>query len=272
MKKRYATFFLLFVFIGVVYAQRIPAIGVLSFEASGRGVTVVEADELTNKVIAELSSWGTLNVARGSSSVEYFIQGTVTRVGGNLILSASTVNASSNAVLNEYRQQAASMGEFPVFSLCSSAVEKIPFPNYLLGTWQSTIDMPDGPVVCIMEFKSERNVVVERYDTWEHKQRNALRYEGYGAGAYSYVGFANRSVNLSGQMTRVDAAVNVNLKLEETLPDQAEVSRTGLYLVFNSEKTSFQIVNSVLPCGRNFDGPSVYPSEILGFSRFTKIR
>jgi hypothetical protein len=152
------------------------------------------------------------------------------------------------------------------------AVDRVPFPNYLLGTWQSTINMPDGPVVCIIEFKSDRTVSVERYDTWEHRQNNSLRYEGYGAGTYSYAGYANRVVNINSQQVRIDAAANVSLRLEETLPEQTAVNQAGLYILFNADKSAFEIVNGILPCGRNFDGPSVYPSAVIGFSRFTKIR
>jgi len=60
--------------------------------------------------------------------------------------------------------------------------------------------------------------------------------------------------------------------LEETLPDQASVNRSGLHLVFNGDRTTFEIVNGMLPCGRNFDGTAVYHSAVLGFSQFRKIR
>jgi hypothetical protein len=132
--------------------------------------------------------------------------------------------------------------------------------------------MPDGPVVCIIEFRSDRSVRVERYDTWEHRQQNALRYEGFGTGTYTYAGFANRIVNVGARQIRIDATISVNLSLEETLPDQTSVNQAGIHLVFNGDRTSFEIVNGMLPCGRNFDGPSVFHSEVLGFTQFTKIR
>jgi len=270
MKRKLPVFFLLIVSVSA-YAQRIPVVGITVFETTGT-VTPADAATLTRMVITELSSWGTINVIEGADGAEYVVRGTISRQGNTLTISASTAEASTNRVLNEYREQAASIREMPVFSFCMNAVDRVPFPNYLLGAWQSTLSMPDGPVVCIIEFKSDRTVSVERYDTWEHRQNNSLRYEGYGTGTYSYAGYANRVVNVNSQQVRIDAAANVSLRLEETLPEQTAVNQTGLYILFNADKNAFEIVNGILPCGRNFDGPSVYPSAVIGFSRFTKIR
>ncbi|MDR0322849.1 MAG: hypothetical protein LBI12_00210 [Treponema sp.] len=246
--------------------------GVMPFEVRGSGVTSADTVNITNRIIAELSSWGTLSVVQGSGGAEYIIRGTISRQGAVFILSAETVNAGTGQILNEYSEQIAVGGEASLFLFCAKAVERVPLPNYLVGLWRSSLPMPDGPVVCIIEFKSDRTVVVERYDTWEHKQNNAIRYEGYGAGAYSYAGFANRHITVNSQAVRIDAIVNVNLTLEETLPEQTAVNQPGLSLVFNSEKTAFDIVNGLLPCGTNHDGPSVYPSSVLGFTSFNKIQ
>jgi len=255
-----------------VYAQRVPVVGVAAFDVSGGGVTAADAANLTNKVISELTSWGTLSVLHSSDGAEYFIRGTLSRTGGNFVLSASTVNAAARQTLNEYSEQGRSINDISITTFCAKAVEKVPLPNYLLGTWQSTINMPDGPVVCIIEFRSDRSARVERYDTWEHKQNNALRYEGYGKGSYSYVGYANRVITVNSHQIRIDAAIGVNLALEETLPEQTNVNVRGISVVFNADKTAFEIVNGSLLCGRNFDGPSVYSYAVIGFSQFTKIR
>jgi len=271
IKRNIVFFFLMFASLGFAFAQRIPVVGILTFETASGGVTVADAVNLTNKVVEELKSWGTLNVVQGTAGAEYVIRGTLSRQGNNVVLSASTSDAGGR-VLNEYNEQARSLNDVSIPSFSAKAVERVPLPNYLLGTWQSTINMPDGPVVCIMEFKSDRTVRVERYDTWEHKQNNALRYEGFGEGSYTYRGFANRVITVSSRQVRVDAVASINLKLEETLPDQTAVNISALNLVFNSDKTSFEIAGSMLPCGRNFDGPSVYPSAVLGFTQFVKIR
>jgi len=270
MIRKLPVFFLLIVSLSA-HAQRIPVVGIPVFETTG-AVTPADAAAVTRMIITELSSWGTINVIERADGAEYVIRGTLSRQGTSLIITASTTEVSSNRVLNEYREQGASVREISAFSFCMKAVDRVPFPNYLLGRWQSTLNMPDGPVICIIEFKSDRTVSVERYDTWEHRQNNSLRYEGYGDGTYSYAGYANRLVNINSQQVRIDAAANVSLKLEETLPEQTAVNQSGLYILFNADRSSFEIVNGILPCGRNFDGPSIYPSTVIGFSRFTKIR
>jgi hypothetical protein len=272
MKKRLLVFSLLIAAFSAAYAQRIPSVGVMTFETFGSGVTAADAASITNRIISELRSWGTLNVTQGSDGAEYIIRGNISRQGNFFILTAETVNASTQRVLNEYREQISNVSDSPLLSFCTKAVDRVPLPNYLLGTWQSILNMPDGPVVCIIEFRSDRNIIVERYDTWEHKQSNAIRYEGYGIGSYSYAGFANRVITVNSQQIRVDATISVGLKLEETLPEQTELNQTGLSLVFNSNRSAFDIVNGSLPCGTNHDGPSVYPFASLGFTNFTKIR
>lgn len=265
-------FFLLILSVSAVYAQRIPSVGIVPFDIYGSGVTASDAANITRLVINELSSYGTLNVVQGSEGAEYIIRCTVSRQGSNFILDGKTLAASNQRVLNEYKEQVPASGQISIFAFSAKAVERVPFPNYLLGTWQATINMPDGPVVCLIEFKTDRTVQVERYDTWEHRQNNSLRYEGYGTGTYSYAGYANRLVTVRSQQIRIDAVFGVNLKLEETLPEQTEVNQTGLSILFNDNKTAFEIVNGTLPCGKNYDGPSVYPSANIGFSQFTKIR
>lgn len=270
--KRLLIFFVLIVVLGNVYAQRIPSVGVVEFEAASAAITAAEAAGKTRQVIEELRSWGTLNVIQGTEGVEFIIEGILSRQGGNFVLSGTTTNANTKQVLNEYREQAQTIDAISIIQFCTRAVERVPLPNYLLGTWQSTINMPDGPVVCIIEFRSDRTVRVERYDTWEHRQNNSLRYEGFGIGTYTYAGFANRIVTVNARQIRIDAIASVNLSLEETLPEQTSVNRTNLQILFNSDKTAFEIVNSMLPCGRNYDGPSVFPSELIGFTEFRKIR
>jgi hypothetical protein len=271
MGRIFLSFFLVFFVFGAAFAQRNPVVGVMALEAR-TGVTAAEAANAASQIISELSSWGTLNVAQGSVGAEYIIRGTLAKESGTFVLSALTIDANSQEVLNNYIERSAAINRDSIFSFCLKAVDRIPFPNYLTGTWQSTLNMPDGPVICIIEFRSDRTIMVDRYDTWEHKQNNSLRYEGYGRGSYSYVGYANRVMTVNSQQVRVDATIGVSLRLEETLPDQASVNRSGLSLVFNGDKSAFNLVNGTLPCGTNHDGPSVYPSASLGFSNFTKIR
>jgi len=271
-KRILVIFLLIFITINLVYAQRMPSVGIVTFESGSSGASPSDAASLTNKAVSEFSSWGTLNIIQGTAGAEFVIKGKLSRLGNEFTLTATTSDASGR-VLNEYSEKASNVNNISIPSFCAKAVERVPLPNYLLGTWQSTLNMPDGPVVCIIEFKSDRRTaVVERYDTWEHKQQNALRYEGYGTGTYSYRGYANRVITAGGRQARIDAVVSINLVLEETLPAQTSVNLSNLNLEFNADKTSFVIVSNMMPCGRNFDGPSVYHSEVLGFSQFVKIR
>ena len=272
MKRKLLIFLLMTVVICSVFAQRIPVVGIMAIEASA-GVNATDAAGITRQITTELNSWGTLTVVEGGSAgAEYIISGRLSRQGTTYTLAGSTVDAGTGRVLNEYREEASSINGISIISFCAKAVDRVPLPNYLLGKWQAEIPMPDGPVVCIIEFKSDRTVDIERYDTWEHKANNALRYEGYGGGTYSYAGYANRTITVNSQQVRIDATVNVNLELEETLPEQTNVNQNGMSLVFNSDRSSFEFVVGSFLCGKNYDGPSVYPSDTIAFTRFVKIR
>jgi hypothetical protein len=261
---------------GSAFAQRLSTVGILPFEA-GEGAAAGDAASLTRQVINELGSWGTITVLEGGQvqSAEYLVRGTISRQGNMFVLTAST--AQGNKTLNEAKEQAAAISGIPIPSFCAQAMANVPFPNYLLGTWQCTINLPDTPLVCIIEFKTDRTVRIERYDTWEHKQNNALKYEGYGTGTYSYAGYMRRGMSFKdaqGQtrQVQVDAVLGVNLKLEETLPEQTSVNQGGMWILFNDAKTAFEFVNFGFPCGRNYDGERVYPASRVSFIQFVKIR
>jgi hypothetical protein len=273
MKRAFLFLFFLTFALGAVFAQRTPVIAILPFEAIGGRATPEEASRITSQVVSELRSWGSLNVLQTEGGAEYIVRGTLSRVGNDYILSADTIEAKSKKKLNESTEQAASLAGLSVFSFCSNIVQSVPLPNYMLGTWQSTINMPDGPVVCIVEFKSDRTARVERYDTWEHRKNNSLRYEGYGTGNYSYAGyFVRRSVTVDSKPVPIDAMASFNLTLEETLPEQTSVNQNRLGIQFNADKNVFDIIGGSLPCGRNYDGTTVYPSSYIGFTHFTKIK
>lgn len=256
----------------IAFAQRFPVVGIIPIEAAGTGVTSEQAEEFTSQVIAELNSWGTLTVVDGENA-EFVVRSTLSRQGNNFVLSAETIETRTGRRLSTTTEQAASLNDISVFAFSTGIIEGVPVPNYLIGTWQSIINMRDGPLVSIIEFRADRTVRVERYDTWEHRQGNSLRYEGFGTGTYSYAGFFSpRTMTINNQPVQIDAMLNIHLRLEETLPEQAVISRNRLGIIFNSDKTSFELVGGHLPCGRNYDGPSVHPSAVIGFTHFTRIR
>jgi hypothetical protein len=266
--------FIFFISVLSVWAQRLSTVGILPFEA-GAGVSAADAAEAARQVIAELDSWGSMTVLSGGDAQngEYLVRGQVSRQNNRIVLTAATSLASSGRLLNNSREEAASMNAISFVSFCAQIAENIPFPNYLLGRWRSTINMTDGPVTCIMEFRSDRTISVIQYDTWEHKGTNSLKYQGIGSGTYTYAGYLRRAVTVGGRQIQSDAMVGINLALEDALPKYETVSAAGLRVLFDDDsKSSFELVSGGIPCGDNYSGASVYPSQDVFYTRFTKIQ
>lgn len=258
-----------------VFAQKLYTVGILPFEASGDGVTDGDASEATRLVIAALASCDTLTLLSGDQAKdgEYLVQGQVSMQNNQIVLSAATSEARSGKVLNTSKEQALSLAAVSMFSFCTQLTSYVPYPNYLLGRWQSTINMIDGPVTCILEFRSDRTVRVQQYDTWEHNGTNSLKYQAIGTGTYSFSGYHLRpAITVDGQRIQPDAAMGINLTLEDALPKYSSVSRSGLRVLFDDSKTSFELVNGGFPCGDNYTGPSVYPGASVFYTRFTKVQ
>jgi hypothetical protein len=265
--------FLMFLFVALaVFPQRLAIVAVFPFEAKENGANPADAEALTQRLINELESWGTLNIIGSgeASRAEYLVKGQLASQNNQMVLSAVTYNAKTNKALKSSKEQAASVNALSsqIFSLCAQVTENIPFPNYLLGKWRAVIDMVDGPLVCILEFRSDRTVRVEQYDTWEYRGDRSLKYQGFGTGTYSYWGHVRRTVRGS----PVDGFVTINLKLEDALPKYTTLSLTRLNLFFNDEKSNFELVSAGLSCGDNHAGPSVYPQTAVVYTKFVKIQ
>ena len=271
MKK---VFIFLFIFTSTlpVFSQRLATVGIMPFESAG--VSADEAMEATRMVVAELSSWGTVTVLQGSDAenAEYIVRGRISRQNNQIMLSATTSERGSGRAMTASREQAPALGAISMESFCAQITEQIPFPNYLLGTWQSTINMVDGPIVSILEFRPNRTIVVHRFDTWEHNGANSLRYQGIGDGAYTYAGYRRRTVNIGGRQIQSDATVGINLALEDALPLFSNIRAGGLRVLFDDSRNTFELAYGGIPCGSNFKGTSVYPSENVFYTRFTKIQ
>ena len=255
------------------FAQRLVTVGVAPFEVSAGDLTAGFAGEVTRQVIEELESYGTINVLSGDqvASAEFIVRGQVARQGDQIVLNATTTEGRSGRVLNTSREQGANLGAISFSAFCAQIVEHIPLPNFLLGRWISTIDTIDGPLTSILEFRTDRTVRVEQYDTWEHNGTDSLRYQAIGTGSYSYVGYMRRTVTIGNREILADATVGINLTLEDALPRFSSISAGGLRVLFNEDRSSFELVVGGLPCGENFSGPSVFPSRNVAYTRFTKI-
>jgi hypothetical protein len=114
-------------------------------------------------------------------------------------------------------------------------------------------------------------VRVEQFDTWEHNGTDSLRYQAIGTGTYTYVGYMRRTVTIGNQQILADATVSINLTLEDALPRFGSINAGGLRVLFNDDRSSFELVHGGLPCGENFSGPSIFPSRNVSYTRFTKI-
>jgi TolB-like protein len=257
------------------FSQRLSVVAISPFESTGAGLSAGDAANLTDQLINELSSWGTLNLLTGDNpenakNAEYLVKGQLTRQNNQVVLTATTYDAKTNKALNTAKAQADTPTALSsqMFVFAAQVTENVPFPNYLLGKWRAVINMNDGPLTCILEFRSNRTIIVERYDTWEHRGDNALRYQGFGTGTYSYWGHARRIV----RATPVDGFVTINLKLEDALPKYTTLSQSRLNLNFDEEKNNFELVSTGFSCGDNFSGPSVYPSSAVAYTQFTKIQ
>ena len=258
-----------------VFAQRIATVGILPFEASGAGVSAGDAAEATRLVITELSPCSTLTILSGDQAKDgdYLIRGQITRQGNQIVLTATVQDAKSGRTLNTAKEQGSALSAISIFSLCVQVTDYIPYPPYLLGKWQSTINMIDGPVTCILEFRSDRTVRVQQYETWEHNGTDSLKYQAIGAGTYTFSGYhLRRSVTVGGQRILTDGGIGIDLPLEDALPKYSKVTVSGLRMVFNDSKNGFDLVNGGFPCGDNFTGPSVYPSAKVFYTKFTKIQ
>jgi len=282
MKK--AIFFSVF-FIAALpaFSQKIYTVGILPFEVLGSGVSASDASEATRLVIAELSPCKTLTILQGdqAKSGDYLVRGQITRLSAGqgagqnsqIVLTASTQQASTGKTVNTSKEQGASLSAVSMFSFCAQITDSIPYPYYLSGKWKSTIDMIDGPVTCILEFRPDRTVQVQQYETWEHNGTDSLKYQAIGTGTFTFAGFhLPRSVTVGGQRIQTDAALGVNLSLEDALPKYNKVNASGLRLVFNDSKDGFELVNGGMPCGDNYTGPSVYPSASVFYTKFSKIQ
>jgi hypothetical protein len=260
-------------------AQRVSTIVVFPFEAPGGGFTPAELAAVTGQVLSELRSWGTLTIVEGGNA-DYQVRGELSKSDRGVVLSAVTADGKTEKTLNSSREQAADLNalEGRIFSFCAQVVEKVPFPNYLLGKWRSLISLGDGILTCIVEFRSDRTVVFEQFDTCEHRNDAALKYQGFGKGSYAYTGHVRRTLALKdakGAVYReapIDGSVSISASLEDTLPKFTAINQNRISLFFNEDKNGFELVSAGLVCGDNYDGPRIYPQSMLVYTNFTKIQ
>ena len=265
-------FFILLLTSLSLYSQTNPVrstVAILPFEAVGVGVNSADAVSIGNQLVTELRSWDALNILTEAQGSDYVIQGRLERINNQYVLSATTTERNTNRILNLSREEASSVSALSarIFSFAAQVTENVPFPNYLLGKWKAEIDLADGPLTCVMEFRSDRSLVIEQYDTWEHRGEYSLRYQGFGTGNYSFWGHARRTVSGSA----VDGFMTINLDLDDVLPQYENLSFVRVNYNYNTDRSVFTLVGGGFSCGENFSGPRIYPAEKLFYVTFSKI-
>jgi TolB-like protein len=279
-KKLMAGLFLLSAW--AVFSQRLSTVAVLPFEAGQGGSGSDDAVRITEQIISELISWGSLALvgADQAETAEYLIRGQLSKTNRVLVLTASAYDAKTGKALNSATEQGADLKELlgKIFSFCVQVVENIPFPNYMIGKWRSSISLGDASLICILEFRSDRTVLVERYDTYEHRNDSSLQYHAYGRGTYSYSGYVRRVLSFrdaKGVVYReapVDGSLSIALSLEDALPKYSSVGQNRISVAFDDAKSSFELINSGFLCGDNMSGPAVYPQAAIAYTHFIKIQ
>jgi hypothetical protein len=264
-----------------VFSQKVPRVVIFPFERTENEVSANDAASIRKQIIDEISSWGSIAMLEESEveSADFYVLGKILRDDNVMALTGTTYDAKTDKPLNSYREQAASMSalEGRVFAFCTRMMESIPFPNLLLGRWTSVIEVDSGPLTCILEFKPDRTISIDRYDTSEYRNGASLTYQGFGTGTYIYNSQARRlmTIESSGGVVRespVDGSLIVNLIIDDTLPAYNFLNTNRVRLVFSNSNGNFELLNDGLPCGYNFDGPSVYPDERIAYTYFTKIQ
>jgi hypothetical protein len=254
---------LLGVFAQTNAALRLASLGVFPFEA-GDGVSEADAAALRLQLVAELRSWESLTILEGEAAekAEYTVKCRLARQGNRLSLSAATYDAQGKE-LNSSGEQAPTLDELSarIFSFCAQLTENVPFPNYLLGTWQSVIDLESGPLVCTLEFQTGRRVIVRRFDTYQQRGSQSLRYQAIGTGTYTYRGHARKDI---GGLS-ADATFSLAASLEDALPAYESLRVSWMGLAFDQGKSAFRMGGAGLPCGDKTGEPG------LAYTRFTKI-
>jgi len=197
-----------------LFAQ-LPTVAISRFD--GTGVTSEEAQVVTELFIAELVSTGAVNVVDRNSfdrimnemrfqdtdwassnrtielgralNAEYIIRGQFMQMGSRLFLTATMINANTAQIVSSAREQFENLDNIfrrlPAF--CQQIIERLPSPNLFIGKWQSTI--AGFGYICILEFKQDMSIVVDRFDWQSDCSTNGYTrtvHRGRGTGTYTY--------------------------------------------------------------------------------------
>ncbi|MDR2900280.1 MAG: hypothetical protein LBV20_02000 [Treponema sp.] len=250
-----------------VFSQSLSSVLIFDFEVSESTLKPEDGKAFARSCIEEIRSWGVLQLydETQAENADYIIRGKISRSRGNFVLTTETLNGKTQEELASVTESAPSLEALreKLFEFCINITQPIPFPNYLVGTWEASIPIEGSDLLCRLVFKSDRTVTAERYDTYEYQTGSVLKYEGFGRGNYTFFSRVQ-------QGRSANATLTMSLTLEDALPSFVSINVSRLSLVFDSERTSFELRPSGLACGKNNGGASVYPQQNMAYTRFVK--
>jgi TolB-like protein len=253
IKMKRAIFCLMLVFaVGFVFGQNVPAVVVSTFSSRGQKVTADDAESVTELFIAELAKRSEVRVVDRTSldrviaemrfqnsdwsnpqktaqlgaalNAEFLVRGQINQLGQQISVAITALDIKTLEVV------ASSTETFNVDTIYDTSYNyryvnifyKMPNmagsiswnidkrQNWFVGRWRSTRDN----MVCILEFKPDGTIIVERYDYKYSLDNISPRREGSGSargtGTYHItegIKYGNTIGTYSGQSWRLNISL-----------------------------------------------------------------
>jgi TolB-like protein len=256
----------------------------MSLIVEGKKVNVVDRnsfDKIVQQMNFQITDWSDNDkVAQLGQALnaEYIIRGQIMKMGNAMYLSATMLDVNTTAIIASAREQLGGFDELfaTLPKLSRQILNGLPEPNYLVGKWRTSNSK------CILEFKADRTIIVERYD-YEYDLRNDRGQGAVGKGTASGEGFYSTdspasggyitiNLHLTGPADITNFGQDVSFeKIENyswfTWRDSSKNS-FGLYYAYRSNSTGHMTAssNTALPIKRYRDGYS------RGYNEFFRIQ
>ncbi|MDR1218202.1 MAG: hypothetical protein LBK73_01170 [Treponema sp.] len=181
----------------------------MSLIVEGKKVNVVDRnsfDKISQQMNFQITDWSDNDkVAQlgQALNVEYIIRGQIMKMGNAMYLSSTMLDVNTTAIIVSAREQLGGFDELftTLPKLSRQLLNGLPEPNYLVGKWRTSDSK------CILEFKADRTIIVERYD-YEYNLNSGARSDGpVGEGTASGQGSYSTAYPASG------GSITINLHL-----------------------------------------------------------
>jgi TolB-like protein len=239
MKKAVLWFVLVFAADFVFGQARLPTAAVATFDTVG-AVTPDEAAVVTELFMSEIVKGGKINVVDRNNfdkivqqmrfqlsdwsdnnkiaqlgralNAEYIIRGQVMKMGNTIYITSSMFDVNTTSTIASAREQ---LNSFDVLfttlpKLSQQILDKLPEQNWLVGRWQAKSD----DRICIIEFKADRTIVIERYDYEYDKSSYERPNDLKGKGSARGTGFYSTDKPNSGGSLTINISLTGSLDLD----------------------------------------------------------